>query len=130
MIKISDASNLQQKPQSADRHKQVECNVCLRKMRSDTLKRHMSKHRELHSLDEEEIRDEFKRRKKLRETREEREQLVRQIADDEGLPPEYCDIETSDTEDPIPVEVELLNFRIICQTQESYLKTGGRYFGL
>ena len=84
MIKIGDASNLQQKPQSAaSRHKQIECNICLRKMRSDHLKRHMLKHQELHTLDEEEIRDEIKRRKKLRETREEREQLVRQIADEE-----------------------------------------------
>ena len=62
-----------------------------------------------HTPDEEEIRDEIKRRKKLRETREEREQLVRQIADEEGLPPKYFDIETSDTEDHIPVEEELLN---------------------
>ena len=35
--------------------------------------------------------------------------MVRQIADEEGLPPEYCDIETSGTEVPIPVEKELLN---------------------
>ena len=70
----------------------------------------MTKHRELHTLDEEEkIRDEIKLRMKLRETREEREQLVRQIADEEGLPPEYCDVATSDTEGPIPVEEELLN---------------------
>ena len=54
-------------------------------MRSDTLKRHMSKHRELHTSDEEEIRDVIKRSKKLRETREGREQLVKQIADEEGL---------------------------------------------
>ena len=44
-----------------------------------------------------------------RETREEREQLVKQKPDEEGLPPEYGDIETSDTEDPLPVEEELLN---------------------
>ena len=60
-------------------------------------------------MDEEEIHDEIKRRKKLWETREQREQLVRQIADEEGLPHEYCDIETPDTEeDPPPVEEELL----------------------
>ena len=35
--------------------------------------------------------------------------MLRQIADEEGLPPEYCDIETSDTQDPIPIEEELLN---------------------
>ena len=111
MIKIEDASNLQLKPQSATagRHKHAECNVCLRKMRSDTLERHMLKHRELHTLDEEEIRDEIKRRKKIRETREEREQLVRQIADEEGLPHEYCNIDTPVTEEgPLQVEEELL----------------------
>ena len=32
------------KPQSTDRHKQVECIVCLRKMLSNHLKRHMLKH--------------------------------------------------------------------------------------
>ena len=107
MIKIGDVSNLQQKTQSAvGRHKQTECNVCLHKMPSDHLKRHMQKHRELHTLDEEETRDEIKRRKKLRETREDREQLVRQIADEEGLPYEYCDIDTP--EGPISVEEELM----------------------
>ena len=35
--------------------------------------------------------------------------MVRQIPDEEGLPREYCDIETSDTEvDPLAVEEELL----------------------
>ena len=32
-----DVSNVQQKTQSADRNKQVECNVSLRKMRLDTV---------------------------------------------------------------------------------------------
>ena len=69
----------------------------------------MLKNRELHTLDEEEIRDEIKRRKILRETREERGQLVRQIADEEGLPHEYCDIDTPGTEEgPLQVEEELL----------------------
>ena len=109
MIKI-DASNLQQRPQSAaaGRNKQTDCNLYLCKMQSDHLKRHMLKHRELYTFDEEEIRNEIRWRKKLWETREEREQLVRQIADEEGLPHEYCDIETVDMEeDPLPEE-ELL----------------------
>ena len=97
------------KPQSTDQHRQVECKICLRKMQSNNLKRHMLKHRELHTLDEDEIREEIKRRKKLRATREEREQLVRQIAEEEGLPPEYCDIEVSDTLRPISVEKELMD---------------------
>ena len=60
-------------------------------------------------MNEEEIRDEIKRRKKLRQRKEEREQLVRQIADEEGLPPENCDFETSDTQGPIRVKEKLLN---------------------
>ena len=79
-------------------------------MRSDNVKHHMLKHRELHTLNEEDIRDEIKRRNKQRETREEREQLVRQIAKEEGLPHESCDFETVATEeDPPPVGEELLN---------------------
>ena len=42
---------------------------CLRKMRSDNLKRHVLKHRELHTLDEVEIRDEIKRRTELTENK-------------------------------------------------------------
>ena len=62
----------------------------------------MLKHRELHTLDEDGIRDELKRRKKLRETKKVNEQLVRHIAEEEGLPPEYyCDIETPYTLNPI-----------------------------
>ena len=62
------------------KNKRIECQVCLCKMRSDHLKRHMRKHRELHTLDEGEIRDEIKRRKKLLETKDDHEQLIRQIA--------------------------------------------------
>ena len=92
------------KSQSKDRHRQVECNVCLQKMRCDNLKRHMRKHRELHTLDEDEIRDEIKRRKKLLETKEDHEQLVRQIAAEEGLQPEHCDIDIADVLNPISVK--------------------------
>ena len=35
--------------------------------------------------------------------------MVRQIAEEEGLPHEYCDIDTPETEeDPLPVEEELM----------------------
>ena len=68
------------KSRSDDRHKQVECIVCLRKMQSDNIKRHMLKYHELYLLDVDEIRDEIRHRKKLQETRENRIQLVRYIA--------------------------------------------------
>ena len=67
---------LQESVISKDRHKQVECKVCLRKMRSNNLKRHMLKHREIYTLDEDVIRDEIKRPKQLLlETMEYRELL-------------------------------------------------------
>ena len=37
------------KIRNRNRNKQIECEVCLRKLRSDTLKRHMLKHRELNT---------------------------------------------------------------------------------
>ena len=36
---------IKRKTQSADRHKSVECKVCLCKMKSNNLKRHIQKHR-------------------------------------------------------------------------------------
>ena len=92
-----------------DRHKQVECQVCLRKMRSNNLKRHMRKHRELHILDE----DEIKHRKKLLETKEDRKKLVKQIAVEEGLQPEHYDIEILDILNPISVEKQLMDGDLI-----------------
>ena len=74
----------------------------------------MLKHRELHSLDEDEIREEIKHRKKLRETKDDREQLVRQIAVEEGISLEdYCDIDTADVLNPISVEKQLIDDDLI-----------------
>ena len=77
-----------------DRHEQVECTVCFRKMRSDNLKRHMRKHRDLYSLDENEIREEIKERKRQYEDREERKRLVREIAQQENAPLECIEDQT------------------------------------
>ena len=96
------------KSRSADRHKQVECEgcfrkmranhlkrhmrthpevmeckVCLRKVHADVFKRHMLKHRKLHILDENEMREEIKRRKQLQGNITEREQLIREIAEED-----------------------------------------------
>ena len=97
------------KSPSANRHKQVECKVCLRKMRSSHLKWYMSKHRDLYDLDEDEIRGEIKRRKKLWKTREEREKLVTEIAGEEGLPTEYLNTEPPNALSSISIEKELLD---------------------
>ena len=78
-----------------DRHGQVECTVCFRKMRSDHLKRHMRKHRDLYSLDENGMREEIKERKRKHEDREARKQLVLEIAQQENAPLECIEIKTS-----------------------------------
>ena len=74
-----------------DRHEQVECTVCFRKMRSDNLKRHMRKHRDLYSLDENDMREEIKERKRQYDNREERTRLAREIAQQEDAPLECID---------------------------------------
>ena len=71
---------------SETRNKQAQCRVCLRKFRSDNIKRHIKTHKDLYSLDENEIRDEIKERKRQYENREERRRLVHEIALQEGAP--------------------------------------------
>ena len=67
-------------------------------------------HRKLYTLDDDEIRDEIKRRKKLWETKEGREQLVRQIAEEEKLPLEYCNMEVvDDALNPISIKKQLVD---------------------
>ena len=52
-ISLEKKDILTKKSRSSDRHRKVECKVCLRTMRSNNLKRHMTKHMELYMLDEE-----------------------------------------------------------------------------
>ena len=124
--KIDGNANLQ----TIDRHKKVECKICLRKMRSDNLKRHMLKHRDLHDLDEDEIREEIKRRKKLRTTREEREKLIIDIAGEEGFPTKYLNIQAPDalplkciekelSDDDLIYSEKLERGKIICNILQS-----------
>lgn len=101
------------KLRSLDRHRKVECKLCLQGVRSDHLKRHMSKHRDLYDLNEEEMRNEIKRRKKLGETREEQEQLINKIAEEEGYTPENRQTSTPDI---VTLEEELL------KTNSKYLE--------
>ena len=104
------------KLRSSDRHGKVECKVCGSYMRSDHMKRHMLKHKNLYDLDEDEIRSEIKRRKKLGETREEQEQLIKQIADEEGYNIEPLEKHQTSTPDINNLEEELL------KTNSDYLE--------
>ena len=106
------------KSRSSDRHRKVECKVCLHTMHSNNLKRHMLKHRELYMLDEDEIRNEIKRRKILHETREEREKLVQKIAQEEGYHADDAEKSSHST-----IEKELVNDEQVYTRKIEYGKT-------
>jgi len=97
----------------SNRHVQAECTVCFRKMRSDNLKRHMRKHRDLYSLDEIDMREEIKERKRQYENREERTRLVREIAQQENAPLECID-------DQMMKDTETLK-EVLLQNNKEYL---------
>ena len=82
-IKAADIT-INIKSRSKDRHKTIECSTCLRKMKSHHLKRHMKTHRDIHHLEDNELRNEIKRRKKIHEINKERIQYVKKVAAEEG----------------------------------------------
>ena len=103
-----------------DRHKTVCCTVCSKYMSSANFKRHMRKHRDLYSLDENDIRGEIKERKRQYENREERKRLVREIALQENAPiacieDQACTINT-------PVDSEHLEEDML-QDNQKYIDT-------
>ena len=61
-------------------------------MRSDTLKRHSESHRDILATSEEEIRDELKTRNTMHIQREERRQKVMEIAEQENIPVNHCNV--------------------------------------
>ena len=58
-----------------DRHRQVECDVYSKPMRSNNLKRHKKTHKDLLSLPDSEIKDELKSRQEKKK-REEKKKVV------------------------------------------------------
>ena len=52
----------------------------------------MLTHQKLFTVPEGEMREEIRRRKQVRHTREKQEQIIRKIAEEEGLHLEYCGI--------------------------------------
>ena len=63
-----------------DRHRQVECGICNKVMRSDNLKRPKKVHKDLLSLPDNEIKDELKSRQEIKKKQEEKIQKVVEIA--------------------------------------------------
>ena len=93
-----------------NRNVQVACTVCFSKMRSDHIKRHMRKHRDLYSLAENEMREEIQERKRRYEDRLERIRLVKEIAQQEEAPWECIEEveKTSPSESLETLETEML----------------------
>ena len=78
-------------------------------MRSNNLKRHIRKHRDLYSLAENELREEIQERKRQYENRMERIRLVKAIAQEEEAPMECIEEveETSPSETLETLETEM-----------------------
>ena len=68
-----------------DRHRQIECDVCYRPMRSDNLHRHKKTHKDLLSLPDNEIKDELQSREEFKKMREEKIQKIEEIAKENNL---------------------------------------------
>ena len=64
------------------RNKQGECEVCHRKMRSDTIKRHMTTHEKLFTLKEDEMRVSDERVKQERSMRKIAEEMMKQMGEE------------------------------------------------
>ena len=74
--------------------KKVECTICFKTMRSDTLKRHMKQHKDLYLLDEDEARQEIVLRKKIRREQETKQLNLERIANEEGASVECIEQDT------------------------------------
>ena len=68
-----------------DRHRQIECDVCYRPMRSNNLHRHKKIHKDLLSLPDNEIKDELQSREEFKKKREEKIQKIEEIAKENNL---------------------------------------------
>ena len=69
-----------------DRHKKVQCDVCCRCIRSDTLARHMESHKDILSMEDGDIRAELHRRNAVHEHQRVCKKRVMEIAMEEGIP--------------------------------------------
>ena len=74
----------------ANRHKIVSCTICGKRMRSDTLKRHIRIHKDILSMTDEEVRVELRERHAESLRREERRKKVLEIALEENIPSSDC----------------------------------------
>ena len=69
-----------------DRHKKVRCLVCGKYIRSDNLKRHQRIHKDILTMNEDEVREELTARHAVSLAREEKRQKIKEMARKEGIP--------------------------------------------
>ena len=69
-----------------DRHKKVRCLVCGKYIRSDNLKRHQRIHKDILTMNEDEVREELTARHAVSLAREEKGQKIKEMARKEGIP--------------------------------------------
>ena len=115
-----EAGSNKKRTRSEARNKNVECMICLQKMRSDTMKRHMRKHRDIYSLDEKDMREEIKERKRQYDNKEARKRLAREIALQENAPMS-CIKEDQEYIVNTLVDKESLE-KDMCQDNQKYLE--------
>ena len=82
-------------------HRNAQCSICKKWMRSDILQRHTKTHTDLLSLPAEEVKEELRSRHAAQVEREAKQQQIKEIADEEGLPipQEILDTQPMDKDD-------------------------------
>ena len=80
-----------------DRHKMVRCKVCNISIRSDNAKRHARTHKDILTMSDQDVREELRSRQLVKMRREEQQQRVMEIAQQENISIDLSE-QTIDTE--------------------------------
>ena len=81
-----------------NRNKQVRCPVCARSIRSDNAKRHARTHKNILTMSDQDVREELRSRQVVKIHREEQQQRVMEIAQQENISIDLYPEQTIDTE--------------------------------
>ena len=80
-----------------DRHKMTRCKICARSIRSDHVKRHARTHKNILTMSDQDVREELRSRQVVKIHREEQQQRVMEIAQQENISIDLSE-QTIDTE--------------------------------
>ena len=93
-----------------DRHKMVRCKVCNRSIRSDHVKRHARTHKDILTMSDQDVREELRSRQLVKMRREEQQQRVMEIAQQENI--------SIDLHPEQSIDTELLRSDLLLDNQE------------